>query len=204
MLRPKRPLLTWSAVTNCLAAIKRMEQRRVHGAEHDQVLGLAEKPGGPGDGLERGAHVVGVAAIALPAADRQHELDAVRVAHPGEREIVLPVAGPALGHVSHAAAGGAVRAEQADLERVAAVHRHAVAHGRTGIGWGSSDVHGGSWCGADYRPGDASFGSHPGSALRQINHAGAPCHTARPPWQDAPQIRESSAQWPPIFVVSGS
>ena len=111
----------------------RMEQRRVHGAEHDQPLGRGQQPGRPGDGLQRRAHVVGVAAVALPAPDRQHELDAGLVGHAGEREVVLPVAGPALRHHGDRAAGRAVRAEQADLERVVGVHRHAVAHGEAGV-----------------------------------------------------------------------
>ena len=56
----------------------------------------------------------------------REELDAALVAHPRQREIVLPVAGPALGHRGDAAAGGAVRAEQADLQLVAAGHRQAI------------------------------------------------------------------------------
>ena len=53
-----------------------MKQRRVHGAEHGDALGRRQQAAGPGHGLERRAVKVGVAAVALPAADRQHEVDA--------------------------------------------------------------------------------------------------------------------------------
>jgi hypothetical protein len=68
----------------------RMKQRRMHGAEHGDALGRGEQAGRPGDGLERLAVQVGVAAVALPAPDRQQEVDAGGVAHAGEREAVLP------------------------------------------------------------------------------------------------------------------
>ena len=106
----------------------RMEQRRVHGAEHGDALGLGEQPGGPGHRLQRLAVQIGVAAVALPAADRQHEVDAGGVRHAGEREAVRPARRPALRHLGGRAAGRAVGAEQADLERVGVVHRQAVAH----------------------------------------------------------------------------
>ena len=60
----------------------RIEQRRMHGAEHGDALGRGEQAGRPGDGLERRALVVGVAAVALPAPDREQEIDAGLVRHP--------------------------------------------------------------------------------------------------------------------------
>ena len=59
----------------------RMEQRRVHGAEHGDALGRRQQPAGPGHGFERRVLIAGLAAIALPAADRQHEVDAGLVGH---------------------------------------------------------------------------------------------------------------------------
>ena len=105
-----------------------MEQRRVHGAEHGDALGRGQQAGRPGDGLQRLAVQIGVAAVALPAADRQHEVDAGLVGHAGEREAVRPARRPALRHLGGRAAGRAVGAEQAELQRVGVVHRQAVAH----------------------------------------------------------------------------
>ena len=82
--------------------------------------------------LERAAHVVGVAAVALPAANRQHEIDAVFVGELRQRKAILPAAGPALRHNSDGTAGRAVRAEEADLQFVIVVHRHAAVHGGLG------------------------------------------------------------------------
>ena len=59
----------------------RMDQRRVHVAEHRQPLRPAEQTGGPCDCFQCFALVVGVAAVAFPTADRQHELDACFVRH---------------------------------------------------------------------------------------------------------------------------
>src|SRR5262249_9701270 len=89
-----------------------------------------ERRGRPGDGLERGALVLGLAAIALPPPDRQHEVDAGVVRHADKPEIVGPRAGPALRHLGDRAPGRAVGAEQAELELVAAVQGHSVAQGR--------------------------------------------------------------------------
>jgi hypothetical protein len=52
---------------------QRMKQWRVNGAEHRHALGGGEEANRPGDGFERTAVKIGVAAIALPARDRQHE-----------------------------------------------------------------------------------------------------------------------------------
>ena len=88
------------------------DQRRVHGSEHDQPLGLGEQTAGPGHGLERGTLIVGRAAIALPAADRQHEFDACPVGHLREPHAIGPAAGPSLRHHRDRPTGGAVGAEQ--------------------------------------------------------------------------------------------
>src|SRR5262249_54497625 len=85
-----------------------------------------------GDGRDRGALVVGVAAITLPAPDREEEVDADVVGHPGELEIVRPAPGPALRNERDRPSRRAVRPEQADLELVRIVHRHAIMAGWSG------------------------------------------------------------------------
>ena len=132
MLRPKRPSPMWSAVTHLLGGDDRMKQRRVNGAEAGDARGGGEQPGRPGDGLKRFAVQVGIAAVALPAADRQHEVDAGLVAHLGEREAILPARRPALRHLGGGAARRAVGAEQPELEGVGVVHVEAVALRRGG------------------------------------------------------------------------
>ena len=79
-----------------------------------------------------------IAAIALPAPDREQEIDADVVGHPGELEIVRPTPRPALRNQRHRASRRAVRPEQADLELVRIVHRHAILSGRSGSEHGSS------------------------------------------------------------------
>ncbi len=112
----------------------RVEQRRVNGAEHGDALGRSEKARRPGDGLQRLAMHVGLAAVTLPAADRQDEVDAARVGHLGERKAILPARRPALRHLRRRASRGTIDAEQAELERVGVVHRHTVA-----LRWGGCE-----------------------------------------------------------------
>ncbi len=73
-----------------------------------------------------------VAAVALPAADRQDEVDAGLVGHLRERKAILPARRPALRHLGRRAARRAVDAEQAELQRVGVVHLEARALGRCG------------------------------------------------------------------------
>ena len=51
----------------------RVEQRRVHGSETGDAPGAGEQAGRPGNGLKRGALVVGDPAISLPASDREEK-----------------------------------------------------------------------------------------------------------------------------------
>ncbi len=81
-----------------------------------------KEPGRPGDRLQRRALIIGVAAVALPAADREQKVDAGIVRHHRERLVVGPIARPAFGNQRHRAAGRAICAEQADLQLVVAVH----------------------------------------------------------------------------------
>ncbi len=112
----------------------RIEQRRVHGPEHRQALSQRQQAGGPGDRLERLALVVGVAAVAFPAPDRKHEIEAGLIGQLGKLQVVRPASRPPLGNERDRASRGAIRPEQADLELVIVVHRHAVMSG-----WHRSD-----------------------------------------------------------------
>src|SRR5262249_21118276 len=80
---------------------------------------------GPGHRLQGRTLIIGRAAIAFPATDRQHEFDARPVGHLSETDAIRPIAGPALRHHRDRPAGGAVGAEQTELESVVAAHRGA-------------------------------------------------------------------------------
>ena len=108
-----------------LGGDQRRDQGRMHGAEHDEPPGLGQQPAGPAHRLPGLALVVGQAAIPLPAPDRQHELDAGPVGHLRQPDAIGPAPGPALRHHRDRTAGGAVGAEQAELEPVGAAHRSA-------------------------------------------------------------------------------
>src|SRR5437588_4901018 len=54
---------------------QRMEQGCMHGPEHGDPPGRAEQAHRPGDSLQRAAVEIGMAAIACPTADWQHEID---------------------------------------------------------------------------------------------------------------------------------
>ena len=105
---------------------QRMEERRMHRAEHGHAPRLGEEARGPAHGLERRALIVGVAAIALPAPDRQHEIDAGLVGHLREPHIVAPASRPALGNQGDGPSGGAIGAEQPELQAVRIMHGRAV------------------------------------------------------------------------------
>ena len=69
----------------------RMKQRCVDRAEHGDASGVLQQAAGPGDGFERRLLIAGVAAVALPAADRQHEVDAGLVRHARELRLSAQV-----------------------------------------------------------------------------------------------------------------
>jgi len=108
-----------------LGGNQRREQRRMYGSEHGQPLRLGEQAAGPGHRLQRGTLIIGLAAVALPAADRQHELDARPVGHLRESYAVCPPARPPLRHHRDRSTRGTVGAEQTQLEPVGAAHRGA-------------------------------------------------------------------------------
>ena len=132
-VEPEAPFADVVGGDELLGGDQRMEQRRMHGAEHGDPLVARQQAGRPGDGFERGAMEIGVAAVAFPAADRQHEIDAGVVRHTGEPQAIGPARRPALRHLGGGAAGRAVRAEEPDLERIGIVHGDALAH-RCGTG----------------------------------------------------------------------
>ena len=123
----KAPLADVVGGDELLGGDQGRDQRRVHGSEHNEPLGLGEQTAGPGHGLERRTLIVGGTAIALPAADRQHELDARPIGHLRQPHAVRPAARPALRHHRDRSAGGAVGAEQTQLQPVGAAHRGAPA-----------------------------------------------------------------------------
>src|SRR5215467_11895555 len=106
----------------------------MHGAEHGHAARGGEQPGGPDDGLETRAVEVGLPAVALPAADREQEVDTALVGDAGHRQAVGPACGPAIGHRRCGPRAREVRAEQPDLEGVGVVHRLTLLLGRAGIG----------------------------------------------------------------------
>src|SRR5262249_57225345 len=71
---------------------------------------------------------IGIAAITLPAAYRQDEIDAGLIGHDGEVQTIRPTRGPAFRHLGGGAARGTIGSEHANLERVRVVHAEAVAH----------------------------------------------------------------------------
>jgi hypothetical protein len=90
---------------------ERIEQRRVHGAEHGEVCGRCEQAGRPGHAFEARSVKIGVPPVALPARDRQHEVDAGFVRHAGKPQAVRPARRPSFRHGRRGAARGAVRAK---------------------------------------------------------------------------------------------
>src|SRR4029453_9686786 len=81
---------------HCLGGNDRMEQRRMQSTEDGDALGRREQARCPSDGLERGALVIGVAPITLPAPDWQEKIDTSLIGHPRELEIIRPASRPAL------------------------------------------------------------------------------------------------------------
>ena len=117
-VQPEAALADMIGGDELLGGDHRMDQRRVHRAEYRDPLRGRQQPGRPGDGFQRLALVIGVAAVALPAAHRQHELDPDLVGQARQAQAVGPASAPALRDHRHGAAGRAIRAEQAELQRL--------------------------------------------------------------------------------------
>src|SRR5947208_146085 len=73
---------------------QRVEQGRVHRAEYGHALRRREEADRPGHGLQCAAVEIRVAAVALPATDRQNELDAALFPNAREAQAVRPTRGP--------------------------------------------------------------------------------------------------------------
>jgi len=112
-----------------LGRYQRMKQRGVDRAENGHALSGAEKSDSPSDCFERTPVKIRATAVALPARDRQHEIETSIVGQLRQRETVGPACRPALRDFGGRAARRAIGAEQSDLERVAIVHGDAVLHG---------------------------------------------------------------------------
>ena len=94
-----------------LGSDQRMKQRRMNGAEHSHVLGRAQEPDRPGDRLKRAAVKIGIAAIALPARDRQHEIEPSLVTELCQLKTIRPARRPAFRHLGGRASRRAIGAE---------------------------------------------------------------------------------------------
>src|SRR5258707_12437773 len=78
-----------------LGGDQRIEQWRMDSAEHRDTPGRGKEPARPRHGLESRALIIGIAAMAFPARDRQQKIDAPLAGHAGEAHIVGPASGPA-------------------------------------------------------------------------------------------------------------
>ena len=100
----------------------RIDQSHMQGGKGDDVFGRRQQPAGPNQGFERRAVMIGLAAIAGPAAKGQHELKPRRVGHLRDLDIVFPSRLPTLRHRRAGNAAGTVGGKYADLELVAVRH----------------------------------------------------------------------------------
>src|SRR5215467_7384260 len=96
--------------------------------EHGDALGRGQQTGRPSLRLEGGAMEVGIAAIALPAAYWEDEIDTGLVRHARELQAIGPTCRPAFRHRGGRTTRGTVGPEHPDLERVRVVHVEARSH----------------------------------------------------------------------------
>ena len=94
-------------------------ERGVDRRERDHALGVREDAGRERDGVEDALVEVRLAAVADPAGDREHEVDARGVAQLREPQVVVPGRLPAILDLRHGHAGRAVRRERAELQVLA-------------------------------------------------------------------------------------
>src|SRR5215471_8697205 len=96
--------------------------------EHGDVLGRGQQTGRPRLRLEGRAMEVGIAAIALPAAYWEDEIDTGLVRHARETQAIGPTCRPAFRHRGGRTTRGTVGPEHPDLERVRVVHAEPLTH----------------------------------------------------------------------------
>src|SRR5438093_6316158 len=99
--------------------------------EYGNALGRGQQTRRPRLRFKSRAMEIGIAAITLPAAYRQDEIDAGLIGHAGEAQTIRPTCGPAFRHLGSRAARGTIGSEHPDLERVRVIHAEAVAHRST-------------------------------------------------------------------------
>ena len=97
-----------------------MQQRRMHGREGRDALGLRQQARSPGQRLEVRAFVIG-RAVAAPSAEGQQEVEPEGIRHLRKPQIVLPISGPDLVDQRRHTPGRAVRPEQTKFQPVVAV-----------------------------------------------------------------------------------
>jgi hypothetical protein len=73
-----------------LGGENRIDERDVKRAERRNVLRRGEQPARPGERLESGALGIALALIAMPAADRQQELEARLVGKLCGLDVIIP------------------------------------------------------------------------------------------------------------------
>jgi hypothetical protein len=86
-------------------------------AKDGDVLGRGQQARGPGHRFQHAAVKIGLAAIADPAGDRQHEVDARLIQHLGQFQVVVPAVHPAFGRLRRGHARGAVGGKGAKRKR---------------------------------------------------------------------------------------
>src|SRR5215467_11373726 len=96
--------------------------------EHGDALGRGQQTGRPSLGFEGRAMEISVAAIALPAAYWEDEIDTGLVRHAREADALGPTCRPAFRHRGGRATRGTVDPEHPDLERVRVVHAEPLTH----------------------------------------------------------------------------
>ena len=101
----------------------RMVGGGVDGGEDGDVLRRGQQACGPGHRLQHAAVEIGLAAIADPARDRQHEVDPGRVQHLRQLQVVVPAVVPARGDLCGGHPRRAVGREGAKAKPVAREHR---------------------------------------------------------------------------------
>jgi hypothetical protein len=98
----------------------------VDGAERHDALGRGQDARRPGQRLEAAAVMVVNAAVALPAAERQQEIEPRRIRHLRGGEVLFPRAFPPLRHPRRRQTAGTVHAEQPEFQGMSVEVAHEI------------------------------------------------------------------------------
>ena len=120
-VEPEAPVADVIGGHHLLGGKDRIDERDVERAERRDLLRRGEQPARPRQRLEGRALGVALALVAVPAADRQQELEAGLVGELRRLDVVVPGRVPALGRLGQAQPALAVHPEQAELELVLVV-----------------------------------------------------------------------------------